>query len=50
VDIRAPQGGTVFQLGLHTIGGIQASEAVMLIGSRWGQSVEAKANEQVQLD
>jgi hypothetical protein len=32
VDIRAPQNGTVFQLGVHTIGGaIQPGETVMLI-------------------
>jgi hypothetical protein len=32
VDIRAPKNGTVFQLGVHTIGGaIQPGETVMLI-------------------
>jgi HlyD family secretion protein len=55
VDIRAPQDGTVFQLSVHTIGGvIQPGEAVMLIvPDADSLTVEAKVNppdiEQVQL-
>jgi HlyD family secretion protein len=55
VDIRAPQDGTVFQLSVHTIGGvIQPGETVMLIvPDADSLTVEAKVNpqdiEQVQL-
>jgi HlyD family secretion protein len=55
VDIRAPQDGTVFQLSVHTIGGvIQQGEAIMLIvPDADSLTVEAKVNpqdiEQVQM-
>ena len=55
VDIRAPQEGTVFQLSVHTVGGvISPGEAIMLIvPDADSLSVEAKVNpqdiEQVQL-
>jgi HlyD family secretion protein len=55
VEIRAPQDGTVFQLSIHTIGGvIGAGETMMLIvPDDESLSVEAKVNpqeiEQVQL-
>ncbi len=55
VDIRAPQDGSVFQLSVHTIGGvIAAGETIMLIVPEADSlSVEAKVNpqdiEQVQL-
>ncbi len=56
VDIRAPQDGTVFQLTVHTVGGvITPGEAIMLIvPDADGLTVEAKVNpqdiEQVQLN
>jgi HlyD family secretion protein len=56
VDIRAPQDGTVFQLTVHTVGGVvSAGEAVMLIvPDADSLTVEARVNpqdiEQVQLD
>jgi HlyD family secretion protein len=55
VDIRAPQDGTVFQLSVHTVGGvISQGEAIMLIvPDADSLTVEAKVNpqdiEQVQL-
>jgi HlyD family secretion protein len=55
VDIRAPQAGTVFQLSVHTVGGvIQPGETIMLIvPDADSLTVEAKVNpqdiEQVQL-
>jgi HlyD family secretion protein len=55
VDIRAPQDGTVFQLSVHTVGGvITPGEAIMLIvPDADSLTVEAKINpqdiEQVQL-
>jgi HlyD family secretion protein len=55
VDIRAPQDGTVFQLSVHTVGGvISPGEAIMLIvPDADSLTVEAKVNpqdiEQVQL-
>jgi HlyD family secretion protein len=55
VDIRAPQDGTVFQLSVHTVGGvISQGEAIMLIVPEADNlTVEAKVNpqdiEQVQL-
>jgi HlyD family secretion protein len=55
VDIRAPQDGTVFQLTVHTIGGVVSpGEAMMLIvPDADSLTVEAKVNpqdiEQVQL-
>ncbi len=55
IDIRAPQDGTVFQLTVHTIGGvISPGEAMMLIVPDTDSlTVEAKVNpqdiEQVQL-
>jgi HlyD family secretion protein len=55
VDIRAPQDGSVFQLSVHTIGGVIApGETIMLIVPETDSlSVEAKVNpqdiEQVQL-
>jgi HlyD family secretion protein len=55
VDIRAPQDGTVFQLSVHTIGGvIQQGETIMLIVPDTDSlTVEAKVNpqdiEQVQM-
>jgi HlyD family secretion protein len=44
VDIRAPQAGTVYQLAVHTVGGvIQAGEQIMLIVPRADELVvEAK--------
>ena len=56
VDIRSPQDGTVFQLTVHTVGGvIAAGEAIMLIvPDADSLTVEARVNpqdiEQVQLD
>ena len=56
VDIRAPQDGAVFQLTVHTVGGvIAAGEAIMLIVPEADSlAVEARVNpqdiEQVQLD
>ena len=56
VDIRAPQNGTVFQLTVHTVGGvIAAGEPIMLIVPEADSlAVEARVNpqdiEQVQLD
>jgi HlyD family secretion protein len=56
VDIRAPQTGTVFQLTVHTIGGvISPGEAIMLIvPDADSLTVEARVNpqdiEQVQLE
>jgi membrane fusion protein, type I secretion system len=56
VDIRSPQDGTVFQLTVHTVGGVIApGEAIMLIvPDADSLTVEAKVNpqdiEQVQLD
>ena len=56
VDIRSPQDGTVFQLTVHTVGGvIAAGEAIMLIvPDADSLAVEARVNpqdiEQVQLD
>jgi HlyD family secretion protein len=55
VDIRAPQDGTVFQLAVHTVGGVVApGEAIMLIvPDADSLTVEAKVRpqdiEQVQL-
>jgi len=55
VDIRAPQDGTVFQLSVHTVGGVVSpGEAMMLIvPDAESLTVEAKVNpqdiEQVQL-
>jgi HlyD family secretion protein len=48
VDIRAPQDGTVFQLSVHTVGGvITAGEPIMLIvPDADNLSVEAKVNPQ----
>ncbi len=48
VDIRAPQDGTVFQLNVHTIGGvISAGDAIMLIvPAADNLTVEAKVNPQ----
>ena len=56
VDIRAPQDGTVFQLTVHTVGGVVAAgEAIMLIVPEADNlAVEARVNpqdiEQVLLD
>ena len=56
VDIRAPQDGTVFQLSVHTVGGVVSpGETIMLIvPNDESLSVEAKINpqeiEQVQLN
>ncbi len=56
VEIRAPHDGTVFQLSVHTVGGVIApGEAIMLIvPDADSLMVEAKVNpqdiEQVQLD
>jgi membrane fusion protein, type I secretion system len=56
VDIRAPPAGTVFQLSVHTVGGvIQPGETIMLIvPDADSLTVEAKVNpqdiEQVQLN
>ena len=56
VDIRSPQDGAVFQLTVHTVGGvIAAGEAIMLIVPEADSlTVEARVNpqdiEQVQLD
>jgi HlyD family secretion protein len=55
VDIRAPQDGTVFQLSVHTVGGvISPGEAIMLVvPDADSLTVEAKVNpqdiEQVQI-
>jgi HlyD family secretion protein len=55
VDIRAPQDGAVFQLSVHTVGGvIAAGEAIMLIVPEADSlAIEARVNpqdiEQVQL-
>jgi HlyD family secretion protein len=48
VDIRAPQDGTVFQLAVHTVGGvIAAGEAIMLIVPNADNlAIEAKVNPQ----
>ena len=48
VDIRAPQDGTVFQLAVHTVGGvITAGDPIMLIVPEADNlSVEAKVNPQ----
>src|ERR1051326_322428 len=48
VDIRAPQDGTVFQLAVHTVGGvIAAGDAIMLIVPNADNLiVEAKVNRQ----
>ena len=48
VDIRAPQDGTVFQLAVHTVGGvIAAGDAIMLIVPNADNLiVEAKVNPQ----
>src|SRR5438105_5782171 len=48
VDIRAPQDGTVFQLAVHTVGGvISAGDAIMLIVPNADNLiVEAKVNPQ----
>jgi membrane fusion protein, type I secretion system len=56
VDIRAPQDGTVFQLSVHTVGGVVGpGETIMLIvPNDENLTVEAKVNpqdiEQVQLN
>jgi membrane fusion protein, type I secretion system len=56
VDIRSPQDGTVFQLGVHTVGGVIApGEVIMLVVPNADSlTVEAKVNpqdiEQVQLN
>ncbi len=56
VDIRSPQDGTVFQLSVHTVGGVIApGEAIMLVvPDADSLTVEAKVNpqeiEQVQLN
>lgn len=48
IDIRAPQGGTVFQSTVHTVGGvIPAGDAIMLIVPATDNlTVEAKVNPQ----
>jgi HlyD family secretion protein len=48
IDIRAPQDGTVFQLAVHTVGGvITAGDPIMLIVPEADNlSVEAKVNPQ----
>ncbi|MCC6778662.1 MAG: HlyD family type I secretion periplasmic adaptor subunit [Hyphomicrobiales bacterium] len=48
VDIRSPQDGTVFQLAVHTVGGVIApGEAIMLIVPNADNlAVEAKVNPQ----
>jgi HlyD family secretion protein len=48
IDIRAPQDGTVFQLSVHTVGGvITASDPIMLIVPEADNlSVEVKVNPQ----
>jgi HlyD family secretion protein len=48
IDIRAPQGGTVFQSTVHTVGGvIPAGDAIMLIvPAADNLTVEAKVNPQ----
>jgi HlyD family secretion protein len=48
IDIRAPQDGTVFQLTVHTVGGvITAGDAIMLIVPNADNlTVEAKVNPQ----
>ncbi len=48
IDIRAPQDGTVFQLAVHTVGGvITAGDPIMLIVPEADNlSVEVKANPQ----
>jgi HlyD family secretion protein len=48
IDIRAPQDGTVFQLNVHTVGGvISAGDAIMLIvPAADNLTVEAKVNPQ----
>ena len=48
VDIRAPQDGAVFQLSVHTVGGvIAAGEAIMLIVPEADSlAVEARVNPQ----
>jgi membrane fusion protein, type I secretion system len=48
IDIRAPQDGTVFQLAVHTVGGvITAGDAIMLIVPEADNlSVEVKVNPQ----
>jgi HlyD family secretion protein len=48
IDIRAPQDGTVFQLAVHTVGGvITASDPIMLIVPEADNlSVEVKVNPQ----
>jgi HlyD family secretion protein len=48
VDVRAPQDGTVFQLAVHTVGGvITAGDPIMLIVPEADNlSVEAKVNPQ----
>jgi HlyD family secretion protein len=48
IDVRAPQDGTVFQLAVHTVGGvITASDPIMLIVPEADNlSVEAKVNPQ----
>jgi HlyD family secretion protein len=48
IDIRAPQGGTVFQSNVHTVGGvITAGDAIMLIVPIADNlTVEAKVNPQ----
>ncbi|MBZ4251898.1 HlyD family efflux transporter periplasmic adaptor subunit, partial [Streptococcus pneumoniae] len=48
IDIRAPQDGTVFQLNVHTVGGvISAGDAIMLIvPAADNLTVEARVNPQ----
>src|SRR5215831_5876735 len=48
IDIRSPQGGTVFQLAVHTVGGvITAGDPIMLIVPEADNlSVEVKVNPQ----
>src|SRR5262249_52869700 len=48
IEIRAPQDGTVFQLAVHTVGGvITAGDPVMLVGPEADNlSVEVKVNPQ----
>jgi HlyD family secretion protein len=56
VDIRAPQDGTVFQLSVHTVGGVigQGETMMLIVPDDDSLTVEAKVNpqdiEQVQLN
>jgi HlyD family secretion protein len=56
VDIRAPQDGTVFQLSVHTVGGVigQGETMMLIVPDDDSLAVEAKVNpqdiEQIQLN